>query len=509
MAKSFFNFREGVAQSSKREEGTGSLVKTYKKDTPGESVEEVRNMGKDDKSRAKNQANYLANKKLMNKHKFANKKPTKEEQEVDELNTSTLGRYTRAAARDVAINPNKAKKRIAGIDKASHKTSMRAIKGGVREETEIQEAKSKAGDVLMTYAKKSGGIDKKDMMTIAGKLQNFAATGNPSNKMDIAKTLKGMDTDPRDKVIDILMKNDPAMGRAIMQKAGLKLREDKQMKSFFNLRENANKDYKASSEKSQFGGYRAKLINPEGKVSYLGGTGWNTPKAAEGEAAAYRDGYFGGPGRANDRQANRFVNAYKQKNKKDLYKKESVEESKQLDELSTNTLKNYKYKAGRDQAGGNPMTRDPKRFDKRSKGIARANKKISSREPNPFELYTTHPDGQPMPGWKAASKELEKAVKSGNKSKVQQLQKKYAHLGARDTEANQAIRKMMGESIDEAFAGGNDPKLVTDALKRADDALKKAKGDLNVAKGKHGSMTTKRKSNAAIKSINDAQKALK
>jgi len=186
-----------------------------------------------------------------------------------------------------------------------------------------------------------------------------------------------------------------------------------------------------------------------------------------------------------------------------------INESVEINELSTNTLKNYRYKAGRDQAGGNPMTRDPKRFDKRSKGIARANKKISSREPNPFELYTTHPDGQPMPGWKAASKELEKAVKSGNKSKVQQLQKKYAHLGARDTEANQAIRQMMGESIDEAFAGGNDPKLVTDALKRADDALKRAKSDLNVAKGKHGSMTTKRKSNAAIKSINDAQKALK
>jgi len=94
------------------------------------------------------------------------------------------------------------------------------------------------------------------------------------------------------------------------------------------LEENANVDYKASSEKSKFGGYRAKLINPEGKVSYLGDTVYKTAKAAEGEAAAYRDGYFDGHGRTSDRQANRSVHTYKQKNKKDLYKKESVNEGK-------------------------------------------------------------------------------------------------------------------------------------------------------------------------------------
>ena len=373
---------------------------------------------------------------FMDKFKKGFKKE-EQEQEVDELNKSTMARYTRAAARDINHqgikgNLNKIKKRVSGIDKATNKLAMRkedveldealnkdwikavndlskkmgasvakSSKGGIipfasrngkttnigytdskgkrnvvfstdkslskkeedkmlsdirkkfaKEEVEITEAKSKAGDALMAYAKKSGGIDKRDMMTIAGKLQNYAATGNPSNKMDIAKKLKSMDTDPRDKVVEILMANDPAMGRAIMQKAGIKLREETQM------------------------------------------------------------------------------------------------DEQKLDELSPMTLRKYRAKASRDQAGGNPMTRDPKRFDKRSKGIARANKKISSREPNPFELYTTHPDGQPMPGWKAASKELEKAVKSGNKSKVQQLQKKYAHLGARDTEANQAIRQMMGESVE-------------------------------------------------------------
>jgi len=365
---------------------------------------------------------------FMDKFKKGFKKE-EQEQEVDELNKSTMARYTRAAARDINHqgikgNLNKIKKRVSGIDKATNKLAMRkedveldealnkdwikavndlskkmgasvakSSKGGIipfasrngkttnigytdskgkrnvvfstdkslskkeedkmlsdirkkfaKEEVEITEAKSKAGDALMAYAKKSGGIDKRDMMTIAGKLQNYAATGNPSNKMDIAKKLKSMDTDPRDKVVEILMANDPAMGRAIMQKAGIKLREETQM------------------------------------------------------------------------------------------------DEQKLDELSPMTLRKYRAKASRDQAGGNPMTRDPKRFDKRSKGIARANKKLAGD--NPFELYD-------KPGWEKASKELEAAVKSKNKAKVQQLQKKYAALGARDTEANQAIRQMMGESINE------------------------------------------------------------
>ena len=200
------------------------------------------------------------------------------------------------------------------------------VNGTVSESVELDEAKSKAGDALMAYAKKSGGIDKNDMMKIAGKLQNHAATGNPGNIADIAKMLKNMDTDPRDKVIEICMKNDPAMCKSIMRKAGMQMRE--------GLEENANVDYKASSEKSQFGGYRAKLLNPQGKISYLGGTSYKTAKAAEGEAAAYRDGYFGGPGRDNERGADRMVHAYKQKHAKDLYKKESVDEAVELDERS-------------------------------------------------------------------------------------------------------------------------------------------------------------------------------
>lgn len=51
-------------------------------------------------------------------------------------------------------------------------------------------------------------------------------------------------------------------------------------------------DYEATHEKSQFGGYRAKLTNKKtGKDSYLGGTAYHKPEHAEGEAKAYKDNY--------------------------------------------------------------------------------------------------------------------------------------------------------------------------------------------------------------------------
>lgn len=243
-----------------------------------------------------------------------------EESDIDELSTGLLKRYTDASMKDQAVravkdykgNEKKITKRIKGMVKAQDKVSARKYQ---KEEVELIEAKSKAGDVLMNYAKKSGGIDKKDMMNVAGKLQNFTLSGNRGLISDIVKIIKSMDTDPRDKVIEIIMKNDPAMGRSIMRKAGLKLNE------------NANVDYKTSSEKSQFGGFRPKLLNQQGKVSYLGATAYKTAKAAEGEAEAYRDGYFGGPGKANERSAEKAVQAYRKKNAKDLYKKESVDEA--------------------------------------------------------------------------------------------------------------------------------------------------------------------------------------
>jgi hypothetical protein len=94
--------------------------------------------------------------------------------------------------------------------------------------------------------------------------------------------------------------------------------------------------FKASSEKSKSGGYRAKMINPQGKVSYLGGTSYKTPAAAKGEADAYMKAYFGHPSlKANDRGADRAVHQYRQSNKDKLMsaKKESVDEAMTLADI--------------------------------------------------------------------------------------------------------------------------------------------------------------------------------
>ena len=100
--------------------------------------------------------------------------------------------------------------------------------------------------------------------------------------------------------------------------------------------------YTASSEKSQFGGHRPHLKNPEGKTSYLSGTAYKTPKHAKGEAQAYHDAYFGGPGKANERGAERAVQAYRAKNKEHIHVKESFEldEETQYDLVESYLLEN-------------------------------------------------------------------------------------------------------------------------------------------------------------------------
>src|SRR6056300_1405632 len=92
---------------------------------------------------------------------------------------------------------------------------------------ELREAKSsKAGDELMAYAKKSGGIDKKDFMKAAGYMNNYAATGNPGVIANLAKLLGDLDTEPMEKIVSVMHKNHPAMARSVMKKAGIKLREE-------------------------------------------------------------------------------------------------------------------------------------------------------------------------------------------------------------------------------------------------------------------------------------------
>ena len=61
---------------------------------------------------------------------------------------------------------------------------------------------SKAQRALVTYAKKSGGIDKDDMLAIADMMKS-----KPDPK-DLAMMIRAMDSDPRDGVLQIIKKND-------------------------------------------------------------------------------------------------------------------------------------------------------------------------------------------------------------------------------------------------------------------------------------------------------------
>lgn len=244
---------------------------------------------------------------------------------------------------------------------------------------ELNEDLKKAAAELKQYAKKYGGIDKKDFMKSAGHMEK-------GDHAAIKKHLNNLDTDPRDKIVLTLHKHgndvrrygyemreevqmdeaapkmkgdwlkkereknrehDAAMGRTPTGRKKPVRQMTSTQKSLASMRkEEVELDeaagYKATSEKSKFGGHRPHLKNPDGKTSYLSGTSYKTAKHAAGEAQAYHDGYFNTPGsRASERGAERAVHAYRQKNKEHLYKKESVE----MDE-AVGTSAKYAGKSG-------------------------------------------------------------------------------------------------------------------------------------------------------------------
>jgi len=63
----------------------------------------------------------------------------------------------------------------------------------------------KVDQAISTYAKKSGGIDKDDMLAIAD-----AIKGGMDGK-ELGQMLRAMDTDPRDGILQIIQKTDRKM----------------------------------------------------------------------------------------------------------------------------------------------------------------------------------------------------------------------------------------------------------------------------------------------------------
>ena len=130
--------------------------------------------------------------------------------------------------------------------------------------------------------------------------------------------------------------------------------------------------YRATSEKSKLKkGYRAHLVNPQGKTSYLGGTTYKTKAAAAGEAQAYHDAYFNTPGmKTNDRGAERARLHYIQKNRSKIVEsavdkvlgiRNKLKETKGAPKgyHFTRDGKLKKGDAGQDGPGGKMLRSDP------------------------------------------------------------------------------------------------------------------------------------------------------
>lgn len=117
-------------------------------------------------------------------------------------------------------------------------------------------------------------------------------------------------------------------------------------------------DYEATHEKSQFGGYRAKLVNRKtGKDSYLGGTAYKKPEHAKGEAETYRKHYSVGSGKvtpgANYRH-DRAVSDYRKKAREAGHIHESAWDykSKRAEGHKAGDVTSTKHEVSKSSSGG-------------------------------------------------------------------------------------------------------------------------------------------------------------
>jgi hypothetical protein len=109
------------------------------------------------------------------------------------------------------------------------------------------------------------------------------------------------------------------------------------MKKFKSLREAKinPSDYTATSEKSKFGGHRAKVVHKtKGTLMYLGSDGFKTPKAAVAAADAYLTGYA----ISGDNGAQRMMQAHIKNNKKNLVDPSVLDTKESVDEAATKVI---------------------------------------------------------------------------------------------------------------------------------------------------------------------------
>lgn len=141
LAQKYHHYSESTLSPMKRFEGTKSLVKTYKGDTPGEKLKEAH-----EKKKAKGGFKPLMAKLTPQRGKGSFELKVQEET-LSELSTDLLGRYKKkageaASAADKKGDYDKGNKRFKGIMKATRKqfdndmkNEEKVVSGGYRDKT--------------------------------------------------------------------------------------------------------------------------------------------------------------------------------------------------------------------------------------------------------------------------------------------------------------------------------------------------------------------------------------
>lgn len=145
------------------------------------------------------------------------------EENLDELKKSTLGSYVNKASRDAASKAygaasaakdnradqsgkdfSKSMKRLRGINTATKKLAKESY------EHISEDAWANTGRALNDYARKSGGIDKKDFEKAANYLYKISKADilkKGDHLKDFSAFFRGLDTDVREKIYSILKQN--------------------------------------------------------------------------------------------------------------------------------------------------------------------------------------------------------------------------------------------------------------------------------------------------------------
>lgn len=176
LARKFNTYLESTLSPTKRFEGTKSLVKTYKDDTPGEGKKDVVEAGEKMKGEDPCWKGYhMVGKKIKAGREVPNCVPKEEVEQIDELNKDTLHSYQAKADKQIVAKHRVLGPQIkAGDAKAANKTSAiigkrmagidRAVERLNKEEVEQIDELSK--DTLNSYIGKAKKVELRSMRSI-------------------------------------------------------------------------------------------------------------------------------------------------------------------------------------------------------------------------------------------------------------------------------------------------------------------------------------------------------